>query len=151
MSDTPHTDGDTEDADNQSEVSIVSTVSTNQGSPDHCERDEDQDPLVSPGVEIVCGEELEHEEQEVCGEADQHRLVLDVLLRVEAGLRPPPPHPAAHRGPGDGHTLHTVIIIITYPAIVITCGDICCLTFQTQSGANTAHQDQASTPSSLSV
>ena len=107
---------------------------------------------MSPGVEIVGGEELEHEEQEVCGEADQHRLVLDVLLRVEARLRPPPPHPAAHRGPGDGHTLHTIIIItITYPAIVRTCGDICCLTFQTQSGANTAHQDQASTPSSLSV
>ena len=28
VADTPHTDGDTEDADNQSEVSIVSTVST---------------------------------------------------------------------------------------------------------------------------
>ena len=76
MADTPHTDGDTEDAENQSEVSIVSSVSTNQGPPDHDQRDEDQDPLVPPGVEVVRGEELEHEQQQVHRQADQHRLVL---------------------------------------------------------------------------
>ena len=35
---------------------------------------------MSPGIEVVRGEELEHEEQEVNGERDQHGLVLGVLL-----------------------------------------------------------------------
>ena len=46
---------------------------------------------TSPCVKIVSTEELEHEEQEVDGKADEHGLVLDVLLRVQPGLRPPPP------------------------------------------------------------
>ena len=56
---------------------------------------------MSPGVEIVGGEELEHEEQEVCGQADQHRLVLDVLLRVQPGLGSAPPDVRADRCSGD--------------------------------------------------
>ena len=46
---------------------------------------------TSPCVKIVSTEELEHGEQEVDGKADEHGLVLDVLLRVEPGLRPTPP------------------------------------------------------------
>ena len=49
------------------------------------------DTATSPSVKIVSAEELEHEEEEVDCQADQHRLVLDVLLRVQPGLGPPPP------------------------------------------------------------
>jgi len=63
MSHTPHTDGNTQDTDNH------------QG-------DEHKDPLVSPGVQVIRGQELEHEEQQVNSEGDKHGLVLGVLLCV---------------------------------------------------------------------
>ena len=50
---------------------------------------------TSPCVKIVSTEELEHEEQEVDGKADEHGLVLDVLLRVQPRLRSPPPAPVS--------------------------------------------------------
>ena len=49
------------------------------------------DATASPGVKIVGTEELEHKEEEVDSEADEHGLVLDVLLRVQPGLRTTPP------------------------------------------------------------
>ena len=49
------------------------------------------DTTASPSVKIVSTEELEHEEEEVYGEADEHGLVLDVLLRVQPGLGTTPP------------------------------------------------------------
>ena len=36
--------------------------------------------LVSPSVQVIRGQELEHEQQQVDGERDQHGLVLGVLL-----------------------------------------------------------------------
>ena len=46
VSDTPDTDGDAEDA-------------------DHDQGDEHEDPLVSPGVQVVRSEQFKHEEQQV--------------------------------------------------------------------------------------
>ena len=56
------------------------------------------------GVEVIGCEELEHEEEQVDRETDEHGLVLEVLLIVEPGLRSPPPHVAPDTGPGDGDT-----------------------------------------------
>ena len=53
------------------------------------------DATASSGVKIVSTEELKHEEEEVDGEADEHGLVLDVLLSVQPGLRTSPPHVGA--------------------------------------------------------
>ena len=73
VSDTPNTDGNGDDADKH-------------------KWDEDQDPHVSPGIEVVSSEELEHEQQEVNCQADQHGLVLNIFFCIQPGLRPPPPH-----------------------------------------------------------
>ena len=59
------------------------------------------DTATSPSVKIVSAEELEHEEEEVDCQADQHRLVLDVLLRVQPRLWSAPPDIRADRCSGD--------------------------------------------------
>ena len=64
MPDTPHTDGNGYDA------------HKNQG-------DENKDPHVPSGIQVVSSEKLKHEEQEVDCQANQHGLVLDVLLCVK--------------------------------------------------------------------
>ena len=38
---------------------------------------------MSPGVQVIRGQELEHEEQQMYGEGDQHGLVLSVLLQCD--------------------------------------------------------------------
>ena len=63
MPDTPDTDGNRYDADKH------------QGN-------ENQDPHVSPCIKVVSSEKLKHEEQQVDCQADEHGLVLDVLLCV---------------------------------------------------------------------
>ena len=55
---------------------------------------------MSPGVEVVGCEELEHEEEQVDSQTDEHCLVLEVFFIVQSGLRPPPPDVTSHRGPG---------------------------------------------------
>ena len=93
-----------EDVDGAEQLEFKGTIVAHgpdtDGDGDHADedqRDKDEDPHVpvdattGPGVKIVSAEELEHEEEEVDGEADEHGLVLDVLLRVQPGLRPPPP------------------------------------------------------------
>ena len=42
--------------------------------------------LVSPGVQVIRGEQLEHEQQQVDGERDQHGLVLGVLLHHDGSM-----------------------------------------------------------------
>ena len=73
MTDAPDADGNGHDADED-------------------EWHKDEDPVVPSRFEIVGGEQLEHQEKQVGGEADQHRLVLNVFLGVEAALRSAPPH-----------------------------------------------------------
>ena len=65
MPDTPDTDGNGYNADK------------NQG-------DENKDPHVSSSIKVVSCEKLKHEEQEVHCQADEHGLVLDILLCVQS-------------------------------------------------------------------
>ena len=85
MPDTPDTDGNRYDADKD-------------------QRDEDQDPHVSPSIKVVSGEKLKHEQQEVNCQADQHGLVLNVFLCVQSGLGPPPPHIGPNSCTGYGNS-----------------------------------------------
>ena len=80
VSDAPHTDGNTDDADNHQgyehqDPLIQTAMETFYSSLSH---------LVSPGVEVVSRQELEHKEQQMHSETNQHGLVLKVLLIVES-------------------------------------------------------------------
>ncbi len=72
---------------------------------DKDERHEDEDPQVSPGLQVVGHEQLEHKEQQVGGQRDEHGLVLHVLVGVHARLRPSPPHDGSDDCSGHGHGL----------------------------------------------
>ena len=82
MSDTPDTNGDGDDA-------------------NEYQWHEDQDPVVSLGVEVVSHQQLEHQQQQMGGQTDQHGLVVDVFLGVQTVLWPTPPDVRTHQGTQD--------------------------------------------------
>lgn len=57
------------------------------------------------GLEFVADKELEHEQNEVEGEGDEHGLVVDVGVALETSVGVSPPNVTAHRCSQDHHAL----------------------------------------------
>lgn len=72
---------------------------THAGHATEDERDEHEHPQVIAGAETVAGQELEHEQDEVQGQADEHRLELHVRVGLDAVVGVPAPADGPHHGP----------------------------------------------------